>query len=259
MRFYTILLILFIAGLSACSKPETPAANHFTYNHGAIIRGDSTKNELSLVFTGGDFGDGSEHIRQVLKKQKVTAAFFFTGDFYRNPAFEQGIRDLISDGHYLGAHSDKHLLYCAWENRDSLLVSKEEFLTDLQANYTEMAKFGIAQQSAPYFLPPYEWFNDSISHWTSQAGFRLINYTPGTLSHADYTIPSMNRYFSSERIFDSIISYEEQKGLKGFLLLTHIGTDPTRTDKFYFLLDDLIEKLKQRNYRFVSLDELLKP
>ncbi len=57
----------------------------------------------------------------------------------------------------MGAHSDKHLLYCDWNKRDSLLVSKEQFTSDLLQNYTAMSAFGIRRKEAPFFLPPYEW------------------------------------------------------------------------------------------------------
>ena len=66
----------------------------------------------------------------------------------------------------LGAHSDKHLLYCSWEDRDSLLVTKKEFIDDLEGNYAEMAAFGIRREDAGYFLPPYEWYSTQISAWT---------------------------------------------------------------------------------------------
>ena len=167
------------------------------------------------------------------------------------------IRKLKKDGHYLGAHSDKHLLYCDWTRRDSLLVTRDEFSEDLLANYREMEKFGIGQEDAPYFLPPYEWYNDSISQWTKDLGFTLVNFSPGTISHADYTTPDMKNYRSSESIYSSIMQYESKKGMNGYILLIHIGTDPKRTDKLYNRLDELITELTQKGYRFMRIDELL--
>jgi peptidoglycan/xylan/chitin deacetylase (PgdA/CDA1 family) len=226
---------------------------------GGIVRGDTNQLSLSIVFTGGDFGDGGEHILHVLKTRQVKSSFFFTGDFYRNHSFSEIIGKLKDDGHFLGAHSDKHLLYCDWTRRDSLLVNKEEFLADLNANYEEMEKFGISRSEAKYFIPPYEWYNDSISCWTEEAGLQLINFTPGTLSNADYTTPDMKNYKSSETIFQSIVEYEKRSscGLNGFILLIHIGTAPERTDKFYLHLDDLILWLKTHGYQLVRIDELL--
>jgi peptidoglycan/xylan/chitin deacetylase (PgdA/CDA1 family) len=108
-------------------------------------------------------------------------------------------------------------------------------------------------------LPPYEWYNDSISAWTKSLGFQLINYTPGTLSHADYTTPEMPNYRNSEVIYRSIINFEREsaRGLNGFILLSHIGTSPDRKDKFYYKLDVLITELKTRGYHFKRIDELL--
>ncbi len=124
-----------------------------------------------------------------------------------------------------------------------------------------MATFGIAKSAAPYFLPPYEWYNDTIAKWTQQAGLRLINFTPGTLSHADYTTPDAVNYRSSNTIWNSIENFEAKhsNGLNGFILLLHIGTDLKRTDKFYYQLPALLQWLKNKHYKLVRVDELVSP
>lgn len=235
-----------------------PANQQFSY--GGIIRGDSLNKRIALVFTADEFGDGGNFIAETLKKKKVNASFFFTGNFYRNPVYKNIIRKLKTQGNYLGAHSDHHLLYCDWTKRDSLLVTKEEFSKDLLNNYKEMERFGIYKKEAPYFLPAYEWYNDSITAWTKEAGLQLINFTPGTLSNADYTTPDMKNYRSSETVMRSITSYEQahRSGLNGFILLLHFGTDPKRTDKMYYKLPELIDLLQKKHYTLVRVDELLK-
>jgi peptidoglycan/xylan/chitin deacetylase (PgdA/CDA1 family) len=139
-------------------------------------------------------------------------------------------------------------------------VSKKEFTDDLGNSYFELNKLKVSKDEAHYFLPPYEWYNDSIALWTSQMGMQLVNYTPGTRSNADYTYPGVgNNYVDSRTIFNSVLEYEQKftAGLNGFILLVHIGTDPRRTDKFYYLLPDLITELKSRGYKFIRIDELL--
>jgi endoglucanase len=226
---------------------------------GAIIRGDTSQKVIALVFTGHEFSDGGFSIRKTLKVKRVKASFFFTGDFYANPAFAKLIGQLKIDGHYLGAHSGKHLLYADWEKRDSTLVTMDEFKQDLQDNYRLMAEYGITKADAPYFLPPYEWYNAEIAEWTKQMNLTLINFSPGTRSAADYTYPEMgSRYLGSEEIYQSIIKYEALQGMNGFILLVHIGTDPRRKDKLYTRLGKLIDEMKAKGYAFQRVDDLLK-
>lgn len=226
----------------------------------AITRGDTTKKQIAIVFTGDEFADGAAYIRQTLKNKKVKCSFFLTGNFYRNKEFEPVIMDLKSDGHYLGSHSDKHLLYCDWEKRDSLLITKNEFDYDIENSYKELSRFGISKNDAFYFLPPYEWYNDSIVAWTAGQDLQLVNFTPGTRSNADYTYPEMNeKYVSSKDVFNSIVDYERNSanGLNGFILLVHIGTDPRRKDKFYTRLPQLINYFQKKEYSLVRIDQLL--
>ncbi len=232
----------------------------FIYDHGAITRGNAGQKKLALVFTGDEYGDGANYIARVLQQQKVKASFFFTGRFYRNAAFKPVIGQLKKQGNYLGAHSDQHLLYCDWVRRDSLLVTKEQFNHDLANNYAAMQAFGISKKNALFFLPPFEWYNDSIAAWTKQQGLQLVNFTPGTYSNADYTTPGMKNYRSSADILDSIITYEQRKptGLNGFILLLHMGTHPDRTDKFYHQLPALIEYLHTSKYELTTINGLLK-
>jgi len=167
----------------------------------------------------------------------------------------QILKALILDGHYVGPHSDKHLLYSPWENRDSLLISKEEYNEDLTQNIIKINALGML--NIDKFVAPFEWYNKAIGSWTQERGLQLINLTPGLRTAADYTYPEMgSRYMSSDRIMEQLLSYEEKYGMQGFIVLIHIGTDARRADKFYNRLDKLITELKNKDYKFVTLDEL---
>lgn len=223
---------------------------------GGIVRGNPSEKKLALIFTGHEFADGAQTIRKSLRKNGVKASFFLTGDFYRK--FPSLAVNLQHDGHYLGPHSDTHVLYADWEKRDSTLVSRDTFEKDLKDNYATMEKIGLKMEPKRYFVPPYEWYNGQISNWAKAMQVQLVNFTPGTTSNTDYTTPDMNNYLSSQTIYRNILAYEEKNTLNGFLLLMHIGTDTKRTDKLYNRLDDLIKELKHRGYEFVRIDGLLK-
>ena len=241
------------------AAPQTKVSE-FTYDNGAITRGDKTRRKLALVFTGDEFGEGAVKIADTLAKRGVKASFFLTGRFYRNPEFKAAIERMERDGHYLGPHSDQHLLYADWNDRNELLVSRAQFDADLAENYKAMSAFGIAKNDAPFFLPPFEWHNRTIADWSSQKGLQLVNFTSGTRSNADYMADDDKNYIGSDAILAKIKEYESKDaaGLNGFILLTHVGAGPKRTDKFYDKLDPLIVWLRSKNYDLVRVDELLR-
>lgn len=213
-----------------------------------------SKKQISLIFAGSEFSDGARTILNTLKSLKIKASFFFTGDFYRNKNNKQYIEEIQKEGYYLGANSDKNLLYCSFLKRDSLFVTKNEFLNDLKNNYLEMEKFGITKSKAPFFLPPSEWYNNTISQWCNEFGLQLISPTPKTMSNYDVSTPDMrDNYLSSTEIYNNIMELESSQGLNGNILVFHMGADNKRKDKFYTKLHLLLSTIAKSGYEFVDL------
>jgi peptidoglycan/xylan/chitin deacetylase (PgdA/CDA1 family) len=246
MTIIALLLVLATAGTQ-------------TYVEGAIVRGPVDRKQIALVFTGHEFDEGAATILEVLAKRGMRASFFLTGDFLRDPVKAPLVRRMVKDGHYVGAHSDAHLLYAPWSGPKKPLVSREEFARDVENNYAELARFGVTRDKARYFLPPYEWYTSEIADWTRQMGLTLVNFTSGTRSNADYTEEASKQFVSSEQILRSILTREQQDehGLNGFLLLLHVGAGPGRADKFHSRFDELAGRLIEEGYSFVRVDTLL--
>ena len=229
---------------------------------GGIIRGPISERCLALVFTGHEFAEGGEAILNELKKHQGKGSFFLTGDFLRNPQFTSLVTRITDERHYLGPHSDQHLLYCAWDNSRTTLVTEEQFTIDLLANLRHIPNPTWAtRRPSRYFLPPFEHYNSDIVDWTRKSRWNLINYTPGTRSNADYTGEADRNFVSSQAIYDSIVrrEAEDPHGLNGFLLLLHLGSGPSRIDKFHARFGKLLDALAAKGYRFVGVDELLEP
>ncbi|MEN8115496.1 MAG: glycoside hydrolase family 9 protein, partial [Bacteroidota bacterium] len=224
-------------------------------DEGAIIRINPEEKNVYLIFSADEYSEGAAHILKTLRKKEVKASFFLTGNYYRNPDFAKYIQQIIKDGHYIGAHSDKHLLYNSWENCDSVLVSYEEFYNDLAGNYKEMFDAGIKAHEAPYYLPPYEWYNSTIVDWADQLGLTIVNFTPGSGTNSDYTTPDMKKYKSSDELMKGLINFEQSQsnGLNGALVLIHLGTHPGRKDKFYQKLKLIIDTFSEKGYSFCRL------
>ena len=103
-----------------------------------------------------------------------------------------------------------------------------------------------------------EYYNEKISAWARGLGLRLVNFTPGTWTNADYTTPDMKNYRSSESIYDRVMEVEKRNGLNGHIMLFHLGTDDKRTDKFYQNgMRKMISKLRKEGYVFTGLAEAL--
>lgn len=236
------------------SAMETIEYSH-QYTEGAVTRFAPQKKEIYLVFTADTYFEGITHILKVLKKHNIKASFFLTGNCLRNKPFKKGIQRLVDDGHYLGPHSDQHLLYASWTHRDSLLVSQETFNKDLVNNMKAIEFFGLPKDSIKWFLPPYEWYNRQTTRWSQQLGVNMISFTPCTGTNADYTTPDMANYRSSDTIIQQLWRFEQNDttGLNGAIILIHPGVSPQRADKLYLKLEDIIVQLKQKGYIFNRL------
>jgi peptidoglycan/xylan/chitin deacetylase (PgdA/CDA1 family) len=202
---------------------------------GAYYRADTSARVIYLNFTAHEF-------------MEVQASFFLTGDFVRKEP--QWVKRLHQSGHYVGAHSDKHLLYCDWTKRDSLLEPLPVIRKDLEDNVEELVRLGVPRNSMKFFMPPYEWYNRTVFDLVNSMGYVMVNFSPGTSSNADYTTPDMKNYLSSDTIMARILRYERTRGMNGFHLLIHVGTDPARADKLYTKLPELIAYFRSRGYHF---------
>jgi peptidoglycan/xylan/chitin deacetylase (PgdA/CDA1 family) len=226
---------------------------------GGIVRGRKDRREIALAFTAHEFSEGGTTILDALAAHRATASFFFTGDFLDKPQAAELVRRLIKDGHYLGPHSDRHLLYCTWDGSRRTLISHETFRQDLEANLKKIDLFGISRQKVRYFVPPYEHYNKLIAGWAKEMELVLVNPTPGLLASADYTTEGEANFVSSQRIIDNILAKDrtDAKGLNGDVLLMHFGVGDKRKDKLHLRLGQLMDQLSRKGYRFVRIDELL--
>ncbi len=227
---------------------------------GAIVKSvNPTEPSVSLIFTGDEYGEGLPIIQEILAKEKVKAGFFFTGRFYANKKFTKTIKTLEKEQHYLGTHSNDHLLYNDWTNRNKLLVSYDSFSTDLDKNFAAMENLGINTQQRKLFIPPFEWWNDSVASWCNWKGLELFSFTPGTYTNADYTWPEMgSSYKTNATLMNQLKTLASTPGkLNGNILLLHVGTDPRRKEKLYNELPAIIQLLRKNGYRIKRIDELI--
>jgi len=257
-----MLLLAWAASVVALALATIPAAqpDRFERAEGGIVRGSTETRQLALVVTGHEFAESAPAILDALARRRAPASFFLTGAFLRDRDKSALVRRMVRDGHYVGPHSDAHLLYAPWTKPKVTLVSRETFTTDLERNIEALTPFGIAREDVRFFLPSYEWYTEEIAAWTRAAGLTLVCHTPGTRSNADYTEEGTPQFVATGAIFDSILKREREDphGLNGFMLLLHAGAGPRRADKFHRRFGELLDALAGRGYAFVRVDELLR-
>src|SRR5699024_3872602 len=251
----TASLIYLMAALESKNATDTHSSVQGQKDeHGAVLRGDSTRKNISLVFTAHDFDEGYESVRNTLQEYKINSAFFLTGEYIKGN--QEKVIKLYKDGHYIGPHSYAHLLYADWKTRETL-VTKQDFDNDLLKNIKLIESLGI-NHTESFFIPPYEWHNKEIVNWAGDLGVKVINYTPAIRTAADYTYPEMEeRYVSSSAILKDVFEKESSENLNVYIIILHMGTDAKRKDKLYTQLPSFIEKVKDRGYIFKRVDELL--
>jgi peptidoglycan/xylan/chitin deacetylase (PgdA/CDA1 family) len=263
-------LIFLAAGCSerpAGNATSAPPSSAFptsrpawTYSLGAPVRGDTSQKRIALIFTGGDFGEGTPFILDALADRHVKASFFVTGGFLSQPELAEHVRRAAKEGHYVGPHSDSHPLYCPWEDRSKSLVTESFFRSDLAKNIGDLRTLGALRDggNAVYFIAPFEWYNADQVGWARAMGVVLFNFTPGSGSNRDYAPEGHKSFVPSAKLIDDILAYEQKDphGLSGFLLLLHLGSQ--RQDKVHPHIARLLDELTRRGYTFVRIDEMLR-
>jgi endoglucanase len=247
-------LIPILLMITACSGATEK--RYIRDRFGAVTGFEEPGKTLYLLFSAHDHFEGMETVLEALEKAGIRASFFLTGECLREKEWEETIQRIVEKDHYLGPHSDAHLLYVPWDvgsERDSLLVTREEFEKDLRRNLEALRPFCRAPEKVRWFLPPYEWYNREIVEWSSAMGLEVVNFTPGIGTNADYTTPEMPNYRTSEEIITRLRAYEEEHGLYGKILLIHPGVGPDRPDPLYDRLFEVISVLQEKGYEFKRL------
>lgn len=253
-----VIFVSLLAGvLAGCAAAKS--SRSWTLDHGAVTRADPEQPNIALIFTGGDHGQATNAILDILEDEHVHASFFLTGGFLANPNQRALVEQMVAGGHYVGPHSHAHPLYCDWDDRSRTLVSRGFFESDLRRNIRDLRRLGANPRGDPiYFIPPYEWFNSDQVRWADAMNVRLFNFTPGSGSNRDWIPESDPKFISSRDIVEGVLEYERSTagGLNGFLLLFHLGS--TRKDLMDEELRPLLTTLKGRGYSFLRIDQLLR-
>ena len=195
-------------------------------NHGD---GNSDK-VIYLTFDAGYENGNIEKTLDILKRQKVPAAFFILGNMITK---EQSlVTRMFDEGHLVCNHTYTHK---AMVNKSAEEFQKERSL--LESTCSEV----IGKELAKYYRPPEGRFDEASLKYASEMGYKTIFWS---FAYADW---DNNSQMSKEKAKEKIL----QNVHNGEIMLLH----PTSATNAA-ILEEIIITLKADGYRFGTLDEL---
>lgn len=195
--------------------------------NGVLTAGDGAEKAIAITIDTS-FGetDYTEEILEVLHDHGAHATFAVMGAWARqNPDM---VREILDSGHEIISHSMSHQRYAE--------LGEEDAVADARANRDYLAsEFGV---DTDLLRLPYGSGTEKIHAALEQDGFRIVGWS---LDSRDWNGDS------SEKIAESVLGK-----LKAGDILLFQNNVPATPDA----LDEILEKLAERAYETVGLDEM---
>ena len=215
-----VYLVIFILGVSVLKL------NFFVK---ATCRGDATAKRVALTFDDGPDPAATPGLLEVLRRHKIKAAFFPIGTKAKN--YPEMIKQIDQEGHILGNHSFRHPW---WTN---FLISRG---LDREIRMAQEAIKGAIGKVPAYFRPPMGLTNPHVRRVLKKHGLSVVGWD----------VRPFDTTASAEKVIRRIL----KKIRHGSIIALHdTGRSPAELTR---LIDELVTKIKDREYTFGELEEL---
>lgn len=182
---------------------------------------------IALTFDDGPAGE-TERILDILKEQKVEAAFFTIG---KRAADNPGVvKRWYDEGHLIGNHSYNHGFNFDWK-------SARNMATEIERTNTIVS--GITGKTPLLFRPPYGVTNPNVAKSVKLTGM--------------YSIGWNIRSFDTKAKDSGMLKQRILSGLKGGDIILLHDSMPVTAE----ILTDLIVQARQKGFTFARVDKLL--
>lgn len=217
------------------SKDHAPATTEPQFEqmlkkYGGYFIGDTDKKELYVTFDNGYENGYTVKVLDVLKKEKVPAAFFVTGHYLEDQP--DLIKRMVKEGHIVGNHS--------WNHPDMTAISDERLKKELKRVKEEYTRI-TGDKTMLYLRPPRGVFSERSLAISKDEGYINVFWS---LAYKDW---ETNNQKGSQYAYDSIM---KQVHPGAILLLHSVSKDNADA------LERVIKELKKEGYTFKSLDEI---
>lgn len=188
------------------------------------------KKKIFLTFDCGYENGFTPKILNVLKKQKIVAAFFVTKPFIREG--RELIRRMKKEGHIVGNHTVHHKSMPTLSDRDN----KQEII-----DCAEYCKEATGYEMDHFIRPPMGEYNEKTLKLTKSMGYKTIFWS---MAYVDFDV---NKQPGKQYVVEHFKKYTHN----GAIPLMHNVSQSNAE-----ALDEVITNLKKEGYQFESLKNL---
>lgn len=227
--FILVIIVITIAGLIVYASFNPRLCIY------SVARAKTNDKVIALTFDDGPSEPVTAQVLNILKQKGVKATFFVVGvNVRRHPEIAGQI---VADGHVIANHSDTHSFFMVRRSR-SVLVNVQNAQDAIRA----------ATSKRPHFYRPPFGFR---TLWGARAivrdGYCVVTWDDMTFDYWG---------LSPERIVRNIV----RRARPGGIIVLHDGNEAKAAaprQNVVAALPQIIDKLQEQGYSFVTLDQLL--
>lgn len=201
---------------------------------GKTVQNITLKNKqkvIALTFDDGPWNKTTEKILDILKKHNIKATFFVLGQRL-NKQKEIG-KKIVQEGHVIGNHTWNHPAQKNKMNQDRI---------ESEIGQTGKLIYQITGKTTKLFRPPGGFLENGLADYAKERKDTVVLWSTDSKDWYDK---------SAQEITKKVLS----KSRNGGIVLLHDGGGPR--DHVVEALPNIINGLKQQDYEFVTIPELL--
>ncbi len=221
-------------GLSFQTEGQPPVGNATSEElakYNAYYCGSPEEKILYLTFDAGFENGYTKDILDVLKKEKVPAAFFLVGTYIKENS--DLVKRMVKEGHIVGNHTMNH-------PDMSAIAEEEAFKKELEQVET-LYKEVTGKEMKKFYRPPQGKFSLTNLEQAKKLGYTTTFWS---LAYVDWYVDQQP---TREEALEKLIPRTHN----GAVILLH-STSKTNAK----VLQELIQKWKDQGYQFKSLEDL---
>jgi len=204
---------------------------------GTVYRVDESEKLVALTFDDGPSDIWTPKILDELKSAGVKATFFMLGEHVEK--YPQVAKRVAQEGHEIGNHSYNHgaLLY----------YTKEELKDDIKKTEEIIKK--ATGVTTKYFRPPKAWLSKREKKKIKEMGYEIILWSLNSKDWVNFDDKYIIRYILRNVRPGDIILFHDSGGF--------FAKEGGNRYETVLTIPRLIEKLKEKGYKCVTITELL--